>query len=295
MGHKSKKSLTRQVQEALQAKLHPGDSKHIDKLTPGTTDSKLYSFNTFRTYMNAGVKFARFCKESHGCKTLAQCRQYVNEYLEHRGGHCSSYTVKLDAAALGKLYGEPSTNFVLTQSRSRAAVTRSRGAKEMDKHFSASKNAELVSFLRSSGLRRSEAAHVRGCDIRPCSASPVGLGIFVRSSGAKGGRERVAPLHCSLQTAREIADRCSAVGDKRLFNRIHSKLDVHSLRAEYAQTVYTANARPLDKLLPGERYYCRNDMRGLVLDRKAMQITSSALGHNRIQVATHYLHGLQAS
>lgn len=294
MGHKSKKSLVRQVQEVLQAKLCPGDSKHMDKNTPEGTSAKLYSFGTYRTYMNVGIKFARFCKENHGCKNLDQCRQYVNEYLEQRGNSCSAYTVKLDAAALGKIYGESTTSFIRTESRSRGAVTRSRGAKAMDRHFSASKNMELVSFLKSSGLRRSEAAHVRGSDLRPCSASPVGLGVFVRSSGAKGGRERVAPLFCSRQTAKEIADRCAAVGDKRLFTRIHSKLDVHSLRAEYGKTVYLANARPIDKLLPGERYYCRNDMKGLVLDRHAMRICSHALGHNRLQVSTHYLYGLQS-
>lgn len=34
-------------------------------------------------------------------------------------------------------------------------------------------------------------------------------------------------------------------------------------------------------------------MKGVVLDRQAMQITSHALGHNRIQVTTHYLGGMK--
>lgn len=287
MGHKSKKSLTRQVQEALQAKLHAGDSKHLDKHSSTGTHSKLYSYSTFRTYLNVGVKFTQFCKENYGCKTLAQCKPHIADYIAYRESYCSAYTTKLDVSALNKLLG---TDIRSTKSRSRSAVTRSRGAKAMDSHFSVSKNAELVTFLRSCGLRRSEAACVRGSDIRPCASSPVGLGIFVRGSGAKGGRERIAPLYCSPQTAREIADRCAAVGDKRLFDHIHTKLDVHSLRAEYALQVYSYNKR--EKMLPGERYHCRGDMRGIVLDRQAMRITSNALGHNRIQVATHYLHGL---
>ena len=294
MGHKSKKSLLRQVQEKLQGKLSPSDSKHLDKQTPGTTDGKIYSYNTFRTYLNVGAKFTQFCKDKHGCKTVDDCRQYVNEYLEHRSSYCSAYTTKLDAAALAKLYGESSTNFNPTPSRSRSEVTRSRGEKEMDKHFSESRNAELVSFLSSTGLRRSEAACVRGSDLRACPDSPCGLGVFVRSSGAKGGRERIAPLYCSQETASQIVERCQAVGDKKLFDHIHTKLDVHGLRAVYAEKVYLHNARPLDTLLPPERYYCRNDMKGIVLDRQAMQITSKALGHNRIQVATHYLYNLQS-
>ena len=162
----------------------------------------------------------------------------------------------------------------------------------MDKHFSASRNTELVSFLRASGLRRAEATHARGVDLRPCAESPVGLGVYVRPSGAKGGRPRVAPLYCSPQTAQQIVDRCAAIGNHRLFDHIHTKLDVHSIRADYALNVYTHNAR--ENLLPGERYHCRGDMKGIVLDRQAMRITSNALGHNRIQVATHYLYGLQS-
>ena len=294
MGHKSKKSLVRQVQETLQAKLFPGDSKHIDKQTPGTTDGKIYSYNTFRTYLNVGAKFAAYCKEQHGCKNIADCRQYVDEYLNHRSAYCSPYTTKLDASAIAKLYGESSTNFAQTRSRVRSEVTRSRGAKEMDKHFSETKNAELVSFLKSTGLRRSEAACVRGSDIRPCSDSPCGLGIRVRASGAKGGRERIAPLYCSQEVAAQIVNRCSTAGNNKLFDHIHTKLDVHALRAVYAETVYLQNARPLDTLLYPEKYYCRNDMKGVVLDRQAMQITSHALGHNRIQVTTHYLHNLKS-
>ena len=162
----------------------------------------------------------------------------------------------------------------------------------MDKHFSASRNIDLVNFLKASGLRRAEATVARGSDIRPCAESPVGLGIYVRPSGSKGGRPRIAPLYCSPQIAQQIQDRCAAVGNHRLFDHIHTKLDVHSLRAAYAVNVYSYNAR--DKLLPGERYYCRNDMKGIVLDRQAMKVCSNALGHNRIQVATHYLHGLQS-
>ena len=291
MGHKSKKSLTRQVQEALQSKLHPGDSRHIDKHSPAGMESKLYSFSTFRTYLNVGVKFTQFCQKNYGCKTLEQCKPHIADYIAHRESYCSSYTTKLDVSALNKLYD---TNFRSTQSRSRTTITRSRGAKAMDKHFSAAKNAELVSFLRSTGLRRAEATVARGSDIRPCAESPVGLGIYVRPAGAKGGRPRIAPLYCSPQTAQQIQDRCAAIGNHRLFDHIHSKLDVHSLRAAYAVEVYTQNARDLSTLFRGEKYYCRGDMRGIVLDRNAMRTVSNNLGHNRIQVATHYLYGLQS-
>ena len=40
----------------------------------------------------------------------------------------------------------------------------------------------------------------------------------------------------------------------------------------------------------GEVYVCRGDLKGVVYDRKAMEIASKALGHNRISViAAHYI------
>ncbi len=37
-------------------------------------------------------------------------------------------------------------------------------------------------------------------------------------------------------------------------------------------------------------YYCRDDLKGKVLDRKAMLICSQALGHNREAVLQNYLY-----
>lgn len=100
MGHKSKKSLVRQVQESLQSKLSAGDSKHLDKRN-NATGEKIYSYNTFRTYQKHSCAFAKWAQQEYGCKTLADCRPHVDEYLQHRASYCSPYTVKLDAAALG--------------------------------------------------------------------------------------------------------------------------------------------------------------------------------------------------
>ena len=49
-------------------------------------------------------------------------------------------------------------------------------------------------------------------------------------------------------------------------------------------------ARPKDEISPAERYVCRRDCAGIVLDKRAMRIASEALGHSRINViAGHYL------
>lgn len=291
MGHKSKKSLVRQVQESLQNKMAAGQSKHLAKRT-NSTGEKIYSYNTFRTYQKHSCAFAKWAQQEHGCKNLTECRQHVDEYLQHRASYCSPFTVKLDAAAIGKTYGESTTNFVHTPSRLRSEVTRSRGAKGMDKHFSEVKNSNLVDFCRATGLRRSEVKACTGNSLVPCSNSPVGLGIHVTSG--KGGKERIAPLYCDRSTADRIVSMCGETGSGKVFEKVSKACDVHGYRAEYAARVYEHNARPLNTLLRPEKYFCRGDKLGCVYDRQALQITTNALGHNRIDVAaSNYLYSVK--
>lgn len=292
MGHKNKKSLVRQVQESLQAKLSPGDSRHLAKAS-GTAQQKIYSFNTFRTYQKHACYFVSYCKEHHGCKTLADCRPFVNEYLQHRSSYCSPYTVKLDACSIGKTYGESTTNFAPTPSRTRAGVTRSRGPKAMDRHFSEIKNSNLVDFCRAVGTRRSEVMSIRGSDlVTSCSTSPVGLGF--RISKSKGGRSRIAPVFCDKATADRITAMCQAAGSGKIFPKVSGSADIHSYRSDYAERVYTANARDLGTLFHCEKYYCRGDKKGCVYDKNSLKITSQALGHNRVSVvANSYLHSVK--
>ena len=291
MGHKSKKSLVRQVQERLESKLSAGDSKHLDKRQNATED-KIYSYNTFRTYEKHCCAFAKWAKAEYGCKTLDECRSYVDAYLEHRASYCSPYTVKLDAAAIGKAYGESTRNFAPTPSRIRSEISRSRGEKGMDRHFSESNNANLVSFCQATGLRRSEVRACRGNNLVPCSNSPVGLGIHVQSG--KGGRERVAPLFCDRATAEKITSMCQEAGTGKVFEKVHGAADIHSYRGEYASRVYQYHSRPLDTLQYPEKYYCRGDKAGCVYDRQALYATTNALGHNRIFVAaSNYLNNLK--
>lgn len=292
MGHKNKKSLVRQVQESLQAKLSPGDSRHLDKAC-GITQQKIYSFNTFRTYQKHACYFVSYCKEHHGCKTLADCRPFVDEYLQHRSSYCSPYTVKLDSCSIGKTFGESTKNFAPTPSRTREGVTRSRGPKAMDKHFSEIKHSNLVDFCRASGLRRSEVAACRGSDlVTAYSASPVGLGIAVHNG--KGGKARIAPVYCDKATADRIVAMCQTAGSGKIFAKVSGSADIHSYRSDYSERVYTANARDLGTLLQPEKYYCRGSKKGCVYDKNSLKITSQALGHNRVSVvANSYLHSVK--
>ena len=160
MSHKNKKTLTRQVQERYASMLALGSPKQNAK-KDGSYKEHIYSANTLKTYMKHANYFTKYCKQEHGCTTLEQCYQYADEWLITRS-NLSAYTQKLEVAALSKLYGKTADDFVRTESRMRADITRSRGAAARDKHFSEKNHADLVEFCRATGLRRRELSKLTG-------------------------------------------------------------------------------------------------------------------------------------
>lgn len=289
MSHKNKLSLVGQVNAALSARLAIGQSKHKDKRAGGTKD-KIYSWETFRTYQKHCNYFAAWAKQVHGCKTLEQARPYASEWLQDRTGQgLSPYTLKMERAALGKLYGCSGASLGDLPRRSRSAISRSRGAAVRDAHFSRARNSLLVAVGECAGLRRGEMRALRGSQLVRCGG---GYGILV-DKGSKGGKVRVAPLVGPPAQVAQVVQACRSAGPEKVFPQgIHSGLDAHGLRAEYCRRVYTLHARPRREVERAhDMYYCRGDLRGVWYDREAMLQASRALGHNRISViAQSYLY-----
>ena len=303
MGHKgqNKHSLIHQVKMILQAKAAFGEKKHLAK-DDGSYKTKVYSFSTIRGYVNSLGIFVKWCQQTHGCRTVEECRKYANDYLAMRIQCRSAYTVKRDAAAIAKLYGITGQKQLRkTPSRKRQDITRSRGPAKRDRHFSPEKNKDLVSFLRSTGLRRHEAETLRGNQLVSIRGQ-----YFIRIHGtqAKGGRPRTVPVIRDVDTVCRLMKKA---GDGKVFGKIHSACDVHSYRAEYAASMYRMYARPYRECIESRVwdpeknawrknsvYRCRGDRSGEWYDIKAMLIVSRALGHNRISIiAGHYLHRIR--
>lgn len=159
MSHKNKKSLTKQVQDVYESKLRIGQSKHKDK-HDGVSDGYIYSYGTLKSYLKEANYFVKFCKQNYGCKTLEQCKPHVAEWIDSRR-HLSAYTLKLDLSALAKLYGVKSNDFGIdTPARVMSKITRSRGVKKRDKHFSEKRNADFVEFCKSTGKRYQSEVYV---------------------------------------------------------------------------------------------------------------------------------------
>lgn len=297
MSYENKKSMVRQVQENLESKLKIGSSKHADKAA-GIADKYIYSYNSFRDYMKHGNYFAAWAKEVHGCKTLEAARPYADEYLQKViDENKSASTQKLTASALAKIYECSTTDFnVKTDSRRREDITRSRGDKVRDRHFSIERNKELVNFCQCTGLRRSELEA-----LRPTQLVREADGSYWLDIKGKGGRLRHAPIMGTPEQVKAVVERIQA-SEGRVWGKVHNAADIHGYRSEYATRVYNAHARPISEI-PFDRvnagsgrryqsqvYHCRGDLKGVAYDKAAMKVASLALGHNRISViAGHYL------
>lgn len=298
MGYKNKKSLILLVKEELDSKLAIGQNKHAAKAA-GTYKSYIYSWGTYRTYLQQCCQFVRWCKEQarqNGHKqprNLEDCRQYIHKYMEHMTEY-SAYTQKLVLSALCKLYNEyPAEDrpFGLQEmpgARHRADITRSRETVARDAHFSEENNRDIVTFCKCTGLRRAELAQIRGIDL---DVNSNNLYVY---RGTKGGRARIVPVCGSSDEVATVKRLATAAGNNKIFDHISSAMDVHHYRSVYCSRIYLQYARPADQIPPADRYYCRRDKRGIVFDKKAMLQASRSLGHNRISViAGHYLQHLQ--
>lgn len=278
-----KGSLSFQIQKTLGDRLKIGYSKHVAKAL-GRAQKGIYSWSTYKSYMKHCNYFANYCKQEHGCRTIAECRPYANEWLQHQiDKNLSPYTLKLEVSALSKLYGAQSSDFLATPSRQRSEITRSRLDVKRDKNFSEAKNERFVSFCKSTGLRRSELRSLTGDKLELHNGR-----YYIRvDSGSKGGRERLAPVVGDVQN---VVDLMKKAGNGKVFTSAFSNADIHSYRADYAAAVYQLHARDINTIPRAEIYHCRGELKGVKYDKRAMLKASAALGHNRISViAGHYL------
>lgn len=316
MGHKNKKSLICQVSENLKSKLAIGCSKHQDKIDGVSSKDKIYSYGTYNSYLQQSVQFVKWCKYAHNCKTLADCRKYADEYLKmniDRG--LSPYTLKLQVAALCKLYTCSSIDFIPTPPRKRKNITRSRNT-------NIKCETDFERFCLCTGLRRREITALRGSALLEKDGQ-----YYIHIKNGKGGRERLAEV-CGTQDEIEfVINKMREADNRKVFSKIPC-CDIHAMRAMYAKKIYNKYKRneseyknermilyhnrivttytdkskvkkyfnPDGTLKKGftdvrSAYHCRDDKKNVCYDRLALLKCSQALGHNRASVvAEHYLY-----
>ena len=285
-------SLIYQAENELKSKIAFGESRYTDKKNDrknGTkiTSEKIYSINTFLTYMKQVSYFLKYVKNHYPkCKTIQNARQYADEFLKHnidRG--LSAYTLKTQVAALSKLYGDSASDYIQTPKRSQKNIKRSRGEAARDKNFSIENNKELVAVAESTGLRKAELARITGADLFKIDGR-----YFLRvTKGTKGGRHREAEVYHPDVDKLDLALKAlKSAGENKVFNHIHSCYDVHNARSIYARNLYAKYAENIniDALTRHEKYFSRTFHRVYV--RRVMRYVSSCLGHSRESVIIHY-------
>lgn len=171
MGRKNKaysKDLHQQAHEKLMSMQAFGESKRA-AAADGTAKYKIFSFSTYHDYWKHIKYFIKYINENYPeCTTLKAAKRHMNEWLQSRVDEgLSAWTVQLEAKALGKLYGigPEDEGYFVPPKRRREDITRSRGDRVRDKHFSEANNDELIKFCKGTGLRRGELSELRGGDL----------------------------------------------------------------------------------------------------------------------------------
>lgn len=267
-----------------------GRSRNVDKRN-GVDREYIYSSKTYETYHNECKRFAVWCRKTHPeVKHLKQCKQYVNEYLEHQISlNKSPWTLTTQKAALAKLFDVDYNSFIGTPPRERSKIKRSRNSVSRDKNISAETEKFLSTITSATGLRRNELCKITGDSLRYDSSGRPYLHII---RGSKGGRIRDALLIGATPEETEyIVGLFKSAGKMKLLPKVSSAYDNHRYRAEYAKRLYQHFARNIDEIPKKERIYLRKDRKGEILDRRCLKYISSCLGHSRIDVLySNYLY-----
>lgn len=286
--HARNMDLYKQMYAKLTSMQAFGESKRAAQ-EAGTDKDKIFSKKTYDTYRNQCKYFVHWMSKNHPeITTLKKARKYVSEYLQGKvDAGDSAWTVQTAAKALGKLYqiSPEDKDYFTPPVRRRQDITRSRGDKVRDKHFSVTNNAELIKFCEGIGPRVSELKKLTGADlftrdqieakIREMEKMPKDsmtpddrkyldalkdtsyfpdLKYFVFLQG-KGGRVRFSPIF-GPNTDQIVARFRATAPNEKVWQHVHSHADIHSYRGAYATRMYKAYAReieaiPYDKVFKG--------------------------------------------
>ncbi|MCM1263529.1 MAG: site-specific integrase [Butyrivibrio sp.] len=305
-----KKSAERMFHNELSNKIAYGQSKHKDKqeLNFGQSTYKIYSYGTYNTYIKEVAQYAKWLETEKAItkiKDIKETEQFAKEYLQHRlNSGVSIYTVKMERSALGMLYNK--TIDIKIPMRDNKNIVRSRYVCEYEKHISRiGKYKDIFTIVCACGCRRKDISKLTVNDFIEKEGN-----LYVKMIQSKGGRDRIAPVVPSLQEdVKAILENAKKEGKNKLFDTIPQKIDVHGLRREYAQSIYTAFSedRKFRDIyfkvanIPDRREYKAykdkevkatfyKDRDNNIYDRNDLYAVSQALGHNRLDVSvTHYL------
>lgn len=309
---KFNQKLYKEFENCLTSKACYGQSRHQAK-RDGTDNSKIFSKQTMKNYKQYSKQFAKFVyKQNPNCRHLKQAKKYIDPFIQSLiDEDKSAYTVASYKASLTKLYGQDFCTVELPV-RERKNITKNKGEKWRG-HFDETRNKRLIEFCKASGLRRREIEALTYADLTQNSFGDYFEGILnsdkayaygyyrkghtaidcidcINVSQGKGGKQREAiflDAELFAQLMQEVEDNPQLLNQK-IFGKVPKYAPIHQYRKEYCKRLYEALER--DSIPEDEYYTCRKDKAGITYDRRALQMVSRSMGHNRVCViADHYL------
>lgn len=257
----------------------------------------IYSKSTCDTYKKYCLNFATWERQKHHEKEFKILynipKEHVGEWLREgisRGE--SGYTTRLKGAAIAKIFGCEINAFGVkmpSKKGDRLYIKRSRCEVKNDRHFSIKNNQDIINFCKATGLRRSELEQLKPEQIKYDKNKNLIIDLKSDKSyrvTTKGGRGRIVhPIKKAEDIVLEAKKKAERLGQTIVFQKVHSAMDVHSYRKEFALSKYEEvieefkNKNEIVKL----DYICR-DGSGRRFNREALRITSENLGHSRLDV-----------
>ena len=211
-------------------------SQHCKELQANKpVGGKHTSDKSWKSYMDASIKFGEWCKRRYRCRQFTDCRPYIQDYadwLVQQGKSAS--TIHTYLAGVCRIF-EVSLTDVRKPKRVTSQNTRSRGLKGVDNRNNAAREASprLHDFAAAVGIRRAEYVRLRGDDFMYDESGY----LCVRVKRGKGGKfqlQRILP-------GDEMFVRSYFTGTADfVFSRaeLDNKIDLHHLRAVQAQRAY---------------------------------------------------------
>lgn len=323
----NKKSLLQQMKNELynQYKKGKGVSRHAEKKKTGTFahHDKIYSSNSLKTHLTQVKDFAKWAKEQEEkIRNIEDITpEIVGKYLrekekEGNAPHTiSSKLLALNHIGISKGLWSQSLRkreFDLSERRF-DTITNNRESKVTMDDLT-SKQAEIIQFGRSFGLRRSElvpnSSHTANYAVNDKSLFEKENRLYIATFG-KGGRYRtVEALKESedyirseyasfIQKVDKLPNRVEFEAlrseSEPLFHSISRSVPIHVLsRQYYANHKLTELEREnrsyhvnkSNQLKSGHQFYTTN---GRTIRREHAQFLSDQLGHNRINELKSYV------
>ncbi len=161
------------------------------------TDGRIHSHQTRADYQATTLRFLNWARQSYGLRTLdqvdARADELASAYLTtQRDQGRSPYTLQAERAGLRLFFDRRDlAASVALPRRTRATITQNRGDPLHGiKGFDPAHWSTPIALLTATGLRRSEALHVR---IRDVFRGHDGC-LMVQVYRGKGGKARQTPI-----------------------------------------------------------------------------------------------------